>query len=130
MSTTIEAGRFVSRAARFLGAACLVVALWFGGLAAAAVLAEPTRGVLVFGPHETTVRAVVAGTTVLLDAGNGYVVAHGNRTGFVRELYAAGAWFVLPAISGGCRQARALRLTPARIATGLSDGIATGLPDR
>jgi hypothetical protein len=106
MSTTIELGRLIDHGARFLGAACLIVTLWFAGLAAAAVLVEPTRGVLVFGPNETTVRAVVAGTSVILDAGNGYLVAHGNRTGFVRELYAAGAWFVLPATGGGCRSRR------------------------
>jgi hypothetical protein len=86
--------------------ACLVAALWFAGLAAAAVLAEPTQGVLVLGPHETTFRAVMAGTTSILDEGNGYLVAHGNRSGFVRELYAAGAWLVLPAVSGGCRSKR------------------------
>jgi hypothetical protein len=104
MSTTTRIGGIVARAARFLGAAGLVAAIWFSGLAVAAVVAEPTRGVLVFGPHETTVRAVVTGTTVILDAGNGYLVAHGNRTGFVRELYAAGAWLVLPATGGGCRR--------------------------
>jgi hypothetical protein len=112
MSTTTETrgfvGRLAVRAARFLGAATLVVATWFCGLAAATVLAEPTRGVVVFGPHDTTFRAVMAGTTSLVDAGTGYVVASGHRAGFVRELYAAGAWLVLPATGGGCR-----RRTPA-----------------
>jgi hypothetical protein len=82
--------------------------VWFIGLAVAAVLAEPTRSVVVFGPHQTTFRAVMAGTTSIVDAGNGYLVASGNRSGFVRELYAAGAWLVLPASHGGCR-----RLTPS-----------------
>ncbi len=104
MSTTTDTAGFAGRCARFLGAASVVVAVWFVGLAVTAVLAEPTRSVLVFGPNQTTVRAVVAGTTSMLDAGNGYVVANGNRAGFVRELYAAGAWLVLPAISGGCRR--------------------------
>jgi hypothetical protein len=86
-----------------VGAAGLVGAVWFAGLAMTAVLAEPTREVLIFGPHETTFRAVMAGTTSIVDSGAGYLVANGNRRGFVRELYAAGAWLVLPASHGGCR---------------------------
>jgi len=104
MSTTTDTAGFAGRCARFLGAASVVVAVWFVGLAVTAVLAEPTRGVLVLGPHQTTFRAVMAGTTSIVDAGNGYLVASGNRSGFVRELYAAGAWLVLPANHGGCRR--------------------------
>jgi hypothetical protein len=104
MSTTTDTAGFARRSARFLGAACLVTAVWFIGLAVTAVLAEPTRSVLVFGPQQTTFGAVMAGTTSIVDAGNGYLVASGNRSGFVRELYAAGAWLVLPASHGGCRR--------------------------
>ena len=104
MSTTTDTAGFARRCARFLGAACLVATVWFAGLAVTAVLAEPTRSVLVFGPHQTTFRAVMSGTTSIVDAGNGYLVASGNRSGFVRELYVAGAWLVLPASHGGCRR--------------------------
>ena len=35
--------------------------------------------------------------------GTGFVIANGDGPGFVRKLYAAGAWLVLPATAGGCR---------------------------
>jgi hypothetical protein len=91
------------RAARFLGAALLVASLWFAGLAATTVLAEPTRRVAVFGPAETTLRALTQGDGRLVDGGNGYIIVQGQDPGFVRQLYAGGAWLVLPVIAGGCR---------------------------
>jgi hypothetical protein len=113
MSTTTDAqtvdglpvdGRSIGRrAARFLGAALLVTSLWFAGLAAATVLAEPTRRVAVFGPAETTLRALTQGEGRLVDGGTGYIIVQGQDAGFVRHLYAGGAWLVLPVITGGCR---------------------------
>ena len=108
MSTTTERPRLVTRAARFAGGAVLVMAVWFAGLAATAVMVEPTRSVVVFGPHQTTLRAVTSGSTRLVDAGTGFVIANGRDRGFVRRLYAAGAWLVLPAVSGGCRSRTAM----------------------
>jgi hypothetical protein len=106
MSTTTDAlsvdglpiGR---RAARFLGAALLVVLL-------ATVLAEPTRKVAVFGPTEATFRALTRGDGRLVDGGSGYIIVQGQDPGFVRHLYAGGAWLVLPVITGGCRGRMAL----------------------
>jgi hypothetical protein len=94
---------YLRRGARFLAAASLVVAIWFALLAAFIAIAEPTHDVIVFAPPEAGMRAVAAGTSLLLDAGETFVVARGTRSGFVRELYAAGAWLVLPAMSPGCR---------------------------
>jgi hypothetical protein len=91
------------RCGRFVGAALLVAAIWFAGLAAVVVIAEPTRDVVVLGPPETSMAAVSAGPSLLLDAGRSFVIVRGVRDGFVRELYAGGAWLVLPAMSGGCR---------------------------
>ena len=91
------------RAARFLGAALLVVSIWFAGLAAATAVAEPTRMVAVFGPAETTLRALTQGDSRLVDGGNGYIIVQGQHAGFVRHLYAGGAWLVLPVTVGGCR---------------------------
>jgi hypothetical protein len=108
MSTTTDRPRFATRAARFTGGAVLVMAIWFAGLATAAVMVEPTRSVVVFGPQQTTFRAVTSGSTRLVDAGTGFVVVNGDSKGFVRQLYAAGAWLVLPAISGGCRSRTAV----------------------
>jgi hypothetical protein len=108
MSTTTDAlsvdGLSIGRrAARFLGAALLVVLLWFTGLTLATVLAEPTRRVAVFGPTEATLRALTRGDGRLVDGGSGYIIVQGQDPGFVRHLYAGGAWLVLPVITGGCR---------------------------
>ena len=107
MSTTTDAlsvdGLSIGRrATRFLGAALLVTSIWFVGLAAATVLAEPTRRVAVFGPAETTLRALTRSDGRLVDGGNGYIIVQGQDSGFVRHLYAGGAWLVLPVIAGGC----------------------------
>jgi hypothetical protein len=91
------------RCSRFVGSALLVAALLFAGLAAIVVIAEPTHDVVVFGPPETSMQAVAAGPSLLLDAGQTFILVRGVRAGFVRELYAGGAWLVLPAMSGGCR---------------------------
>ncbi|HEY5830133.1 MAG: hypothetical protein ACAH24_22840 [Hyphomicrobiaceae bacterium] len=103
MSTTIDGLSIERRAARFLGAALLVVSIWFAGLAAATAVAEPTRMVAVFGPAETTLRALTQGDSRLVEGGNGYIVVQGQHAGFVRHLYAGGAWLVLPVTVGGCR---------------------------
>lgn len=108
MFTTIEVGQMAQRTlaqrcSRFVGSALLVAAIWFAGLAAVVVIAEPTRDVVVLGPPEISMTAVAAGPSLLLDAGRSFVLVRGVRDGFVRELYASGAWLVLPAMSGGCR---------------------------
>lgn len=91
------------RCGRFVGAAMLVAAIWFAGLAAVVFLAEPTRDVVVLGPPEASMAAVAKGPSLLLDAGRSFILVRRVRNGFVRELYAGGAWLVLPAMSGGCR---------------------------
>jgi hypothetical protein len=78
----------------------LVAVIWFAGMGVAAVAVQPDS-VVGFGPPATMISAVVASDGYLLDAGKFYVSA---RTGpsTVRSLYAAGAWFVWPAIGRGC----------------------------
>jgi hypothetical protein len=93
----------LQRCGRFVGAALFVSAIWFAGLAAVVVIAEPTRDVVVLGPPETSMAAVATGPSLLLDAGQTFVLVRGVRNGFVRDLYAGGAWLVLPEMSGGCR---------------------------
>jgi hypothetical protein len=82
-------------------AGLLVVAvIWFAGMGIAALAVRPDT-VVGFGPPASMVSAVAGSDGYLLDAGQFYVAA---RTGpsTVRSLYAAGAWFVWPAIGRGC----------------------------
>jgi hypothetical protein len=78
----------------------MVAAIWFAGMGVAAVAVQPDS-VVGFGPPAAMISAVVASDGYLLNAGRFYVSA---RTGpsTVRSLYAAGAWFVWPAIGRGC----------------------------
>jgi hypothetical protein len=99
MSTIIDGCR---RTTRFLGAASVALAAWFLLAAAATLALEPTRTVAVFAPHASAVAALTYADARIVDAGAGFVVARGERRGFVQQLYAAGAWLVLPAMSGGC----------------------------
>ena len=78
----------------------LVAAIWFAGMGMAAIAVRP-NAVVGFGPPARMISAVVGSDGYLLDAGQFYVAA---RTGpsTVRNLYAAGAWFVWPVIGKGC----------------------------
>jgi hypothetical protein len=98
MSTITETG-IVARKVPILGL-LLVAAIWFAGMGVAAIAVQPDS-VVGFGPPATMISAVVASDGYLLNAGRFYVAA---RTGpsTVRSLYAAGAWFVWPAIGRGC----------------------------
>ena len=98
MSTITETG-IVARKVPILGL-LLVAAIWFAGMGVAAMAVRPDS-VVGFGPPATMISAVVASDGYLLNAGRFYVAA---RTGpsTVRSLYAAGAWFVWPAIGRGC----------------------------
>jgi len=90
----------------------VVLAAWFGGVGLVTLLAEPTPAVAVFAPGESALRVAVASDVDLVDSGRGYMLVRSNRRGFVRDLYANGAWFVWPAVEGGCSSSspRAMRL--------------------
>ncbi len=78
----------------------VVAVIWFAGMAALALVIKPSA-VVVFGPTDRVIPAIVASDGALLDAGRFHVSARpGAAT--VGELYAAGAWFVWPVISKGC----------------------------
>jgi hypothetical protein len=80
--------------------ALMVAVIWFAGMGIAALTVRPDT-VVGFGPPVSMISAVAGSDGYLLDAGQIYVAA---RTGpsTVRSLYAAGAWFVWPAIGRGC----------------------------
>lgn len=86
----------------FAAYGALAIVVWFGGLAVAARAFEPTDTVIVIAGSESAALATAA-DVALLDATDTFVTVAGRSRGFVRELYAAGAWLVLPAGGGGCR---------------------------
>jgi hypothetical protein len=100
MSSIIDAPRPLA-ALRFCGAAGGVLVIWtvVAGLAA---LAEPTSTVTVFGPPAKLVQAIRISDVDLIDAGRGFLIVRGRTAGFVKTLYSAGAWAVLPGGIGGC----------------------------
>ena len=75
--------------------------LWFGGMGATAYFCDPSA-VIVFAPNEIAVAAVAGADGELLTSSAGFVTATSDRSGFVRRLYAQGAWFVWPSLTEGC----------------------------
>src|SRR5262245_6248469 len=104
MSTIIDG---CCRGARFAGAAAATVVAWFVLAAVTTLALEPSRTVAVFAPQSSSLAALVHAEVRLVDARPGFFVVQGERSGFVRQLYAGGAWLVLPALTGGCRGGRA-----------------------
>ena len=96
---TITEKRIVTRKLP-IGGLLMVAMIWFAGMGIAALAVQPDS-VVGFGPPTKMISAVAGSDGYLLDAGQFYVAA---RTGpsTVRSLYAAGAWFVWPAIGRGC----------------------------
>jgi hypothetical protein len=80
------------------GAALLV---WFAGMAALALVVEPSA-VVAFGPSDFLARAVVGADASVLRIGRGFVIARADASGLTRRLYAGGAWIVWPALTRGC----------------------------
>jgi hypothetical protein len=97
---------------RFCGAAIGILAIWtfIAGLFA---LAEPTATVTLFGPQATLLQAVRTSDVEFLDAGRGYIIVRGRTPGFVRALYSAGSWVVLPGGIGACGAAGLPDRTPS-----------------
>ena len=91
-----------TRSRRYPVTVLTALAAWFGGLGVLTVLAEPSKLVVIIAPGGTALRAAIASNVDLLNSGRNYLIVRSDRTGFVRDLYANGAWFVLPAPEGGC----------------------------
>jgi hypothetical protein len=87
----------------WIGSALAALVLWFAGLAAITVIAEPTRAVVVWAPDHTTMIGAIGGADVaMLDGSERLLSVTGSTPGFVAKLYAAGAWLVLPSRASGC----------------------------
>lgn len=87
-----------------VGAMGLALVVWFGGMAGLALVVEPDT-VVVFGRAPNLMRATVAADASLVAAGRGFVTLRRQSPGWVRRLYASGAWFVWPVVARGCGRA-------------------------
>ena len=78
-----------------------VLAIWFAGMGLVVNIVQPDAVIAFGSPADMAAAAGADGN--LLGAGRFYVAA---RTGpsTVRNLYAAGAWFVWPVIGKGCER--------------------------
>jgi hypothetical protein len=105
MPTTTD--RSAVRRWSFVAYGVCAISVWFGGLAVAARAFEPTDAVIVIaGSKDAANASVRASDVALLDASDAFITVAGRSRGFVRDLYAAGAWLVLPVSGGGCRGPR------------------------
>ncbi len=82
----------------------IVLAVWFVGMTAAALVIQP-EAVVAFGRPARLVSATVDADGRLLGAGRSFVALRTGRPDTVRQLYAGGAWLVWPVLSAGCRGA-------------------------
>ena len=106
--------RTTTELTRLFGGAAVVLAGWFGGLAILAYAVEPSGNVIAWAP-QSRVPAMISASPVSVagGAGAGFVGLRGESAGFVRALYAHGAWIVLPVATGGCRCKGAACVTSA-----------------
>jgi hypothetical protein len=79
----------------------VVLVVWFAGMAAVAYVFDPAA-VIVFAPQRTAVTAIATADGNLINSGFGFATGTSDRSGFVRRLYAQGAWFVWPSLTRGC----------------------------
>ena len=108
MTTEVQRDRL--RPWRLTGCCVLALAVWFGGLLVAALAFEPTAAVMVIAPEGRAVFASARdGDVDFLDAAGSLFTVSGRNAGFVRRLYANGAWLVLPMTEGGCRAMQQIR---------------------
>jgi hypothetical protein len=82
---------------RFAGAVALVLAIWFAGMAAAALVVTPTV-VVAFGDPGR----LVAVDGDLLASGGGFLAVRTGSDDTVKALYRNGAWLVWPVLTAGC----------------------------
>lgn len=103
-------GSLVRDLAAFARACTLALLAWIAMAAALTVFVEPTWDAVVISGTQDMAHLLEGSDTRIVDAPPGYLVVRGTEPGFVRALYANGAWLVLPARAGGCI-ARGLRPT-------------------
>lgn len=115
---TTDQDRQGSELVRIFGAAILVLAVWFGTVAAMTRYAEPSSAVIVFGPIESTLRVLAQTDTQLVAGGRGFLVVRSRDAGFVKALYQQGAWLVMPFNPARCGASGDLRKRSVAAAVG------------
>jgi hypothetical protein len=84
-----------------LGGIAVVLGLWFGGMALIGFAFDPPA-VVVFAPVSSIVQAVTTTDAKIMAVGPGFMALRAGKAGYVRRLYASGAWFVWPILPRGC----------------------------
>lgn len=93
---------------KLLAVMFVVLVFWMTALSALALQSRPSDQVVVWAPP-TRLEALLSASpvSVVQASSTGFVVLRGASPGFVSELYAHGAWLVLPARqAGGCVSGR------------------------
>lgn len=96
--------RTTTERSTLLLAGALALAAWFAAVALLAYTVEPSPEVVAWAPPGRQAAIISApSVSVLNGQRGGFLRLRGESPGFVRALYARGAWIVLPAAAGGCR---------------------------
>ena len=101
MPMTTKSGKSGRKALFPLSGLVTALLIWFGGMGVVAYAFDPSA-VIVFAPSGTAIAAIADADGELLTTGAGFATATSDRSGFVRRLYAQGAWFVWPSLTQGC----------------------------
>ena len=88
-------------ALRAVGILVLIAAGWFVFMAGFMLVSEAAPAALVIAPRAGFLDNAPRDTQLMRGGETVLVVAPG-RDGYVRRLYASGAWLVLPALRNGC----------------------------
>lgn len=86
-----------------LAAGALALVAWFAGLSVISAVFEPSREMIVLVPQARVGSVLSVAPVSVLDGRSNVIRVRGESRGFVRSLYASGAWLVLPAMKGGCK---------------------------
>jgi hypothetical protein len=97
-----KAARSMPEPSYWLPHAAAALTLWALLIIVVTALFEPSPDVLLIGPPDLMIRTLDGSDSRLVDAGAAYVRVRGMERGFVRALYANGAWLIIPAGIGGC----------------------------
>lgn len=112
MSTTIErmtqvgtSFTFLPRVAGRMAIFAGLFALWIAVMAAVMYVAEVTPAAIAIARSDAIIDHLPQDARLLRTGANS-VVVRGETPGYVRRLYSAGAWLVLPSLRNGCLDLR------------------------